>query len=196
MTPETLFDPGTPHTINVSAYSINYPKQYFNAAVTVVTKGVYISPLIFFYAIIIIVIIIIIYFLFFYIWKRREKTVYGKPEKPWKIPEEQAHLRELKKTDKKAYDQERLMMEDEYKSAMLYYQDYRQSLKAKLQVEAPKKEEPPKKPLPKLFKKSERPPKVEEKKVEAIVPAEDKSKEQALAKIQREQAKQLKRKKE
>jgi hypothetical protein len=88
------------------------------------------------------------------------------------------------------------MMEDEYKSAMLYYQDYRQSLKAKPREEAPKKEEQPKKPLPKLLKRSEKPPKVEEKKVEAIVPAEDTAKEKALAKIQREQEKQLKRKKQ
>jgi len=194
MTPEALFDPGTPHTLNVSVYSLKYPTKYFTGAVTIVTKGVYISSLLIFYAILVIIIVIIIYFLFFYLRQKREKNVYGKPEKPWKLLEEQAHLRELKKTDKKAYDQERLMMEDEYKSAMLYYKDYRQSLKGKTKEEAPKKEEKPKRSLPRLLKKSEKPPKVEEKKVEAIVPAEDKTKEKALAKIQKEQEKALKRK--
>lgn len=194
-TPETFFDPGTAHTINISAYSLKYPQTVFVGGVTVVTRGFYISSLIIFIVAIIILLILFIYFIFFYIGEKRERNVYGRPEKPWKLPEEQEHLRELKRTDKKAYEQERLMMEDEYKSAMLYYQDYRQSLKVKKpKEEAPKKEEQPKKPLPKLFKKSEKPPKVEEKKVEAIVPAEDKSKEKALAKIQREQAKQLKRK--
>ena len=196
MTPETLFDPGTPHTINVSAYSLNYPTKYFSAAVTVVTKGTYVPQLFLFYGILVIILVIIIYFFFFYLREKREKNVYGKPMKPWKLPEEQAHLRELKKTDKKAYDQEMRMMEDEYKSAMLYYQDYRQSLKGKPKEEAPRKEEQTKRSLPRLLKKSEKPPKVEEKKVEAIVPIEDKTKEKALAKIQKEQEKALKRKKD
>jgi len=195
-TPETFFDPGTAHTINISAYSLKYPQTVFVGGVTVVTRGFYVSPLTAFIIGIVIIIILFVYFVFFYLRARRERNVYGKPEKPWKLPEEQQHLRELKRENNEAYEQERLMMEDEYKSAMLYYKDYRQSLKAKPTEPTPEKKEKPKKPLPTLFKKSEKPPKVEEKKVEAIVPAEDKTKEKALAKIQREQAKQLKKKKE
>lgn len=196
LTPEKFFDIGTPNTIQVYATSASDPNPMLIGTLVVITQGFYISPLIGIILAPIIIIIILIYFFFFYLKKRRDKELFGKPEKPWKLPEEQQHLRELKQQDNKAYKKERLMMEDEYKSAILYYQDYRQSVKAKPKEEVPEKKEQSKKPLSTLFKKSEKPPKIEEKKVEAIVPAEDKNKEKALAKIQREQAKQLKRKKE
>jgi len=196
LTPEQFFDIGTPNKIDVYVTSQSDPNPKLIGTLVVITQGFYISPLIGIILAPIIIILLLIFFFFFIIKTRRDRERYGKPEKPWKLPEEREHLRELKQTDNKAYEQERLMMEDEYKSAMLYYKDYRQSLKAKPKEEVPEKKEQPKKPLPTLFKKSEKPPKVEEKKVEAIVPTEDKNKEKALAKIQREQAKQLKRKKE
>jgi len=194
LTPERFYDLGTPSTINVYVTSATDPTPRLIGSLVVVTEGVYVSSLVGIILAPIIIILFLLYIFVFYLRAKREKERYGKPEKPWKLPEEQAHLRELKKTDKKAYDQERLMMEDEYKSSMLYYKDYRQSLKGKTKEEAPKKEEKPKRPLPRLLKKSEKPPKVEEKKVEAIVPTEDKTKEKALAKIQKEQEKALKRK--
>jgi hypothetical protein len=195
LTPETFYDLGTPHTISVYVTSISDPTPRLVGSLVVVTEGLYISSLVGIIAVPIIVILILLYLFVFYWREKREKERYGKPEKPWKLPEEQAHLRELKKNDKKAYDQERLMMEDEYKSALFFYQDYRQSLKRKPIEKIPEKKKKPKKPLFALFKKSGKPPKVEEKKVEAIVPAEDSSKQKALAKIQHEQDKALKKRK-
>ncbi|MCX6666271.1 MAG: hypothetical protein NT038_09520 [Euryarchaeota archaeon] len=121
-----------------------------------------------------------------------------KPEKPWKIPEEQQHLQELKRTDKKAYEQERIMMEDDYKSALLWYEGYRKSLRKKPKEKKPKKKqkEKPKTLISTFFKKLEKPPKIEQKKVQSSNPTEDKAKEKALAKIKREQDKQLKKLKE
>ncbi|HVQ00229.1 MAG TPA: hypothetical protein VMT57_01815 [Candidatus Thermoplasmatota archaeon] len=195
LTPERFYDLGTPTTINVYVTSTTDSNPRLIGSLVVVTEGVYVSSLVGIILVPIIAIILLVFIFFFFVKSRRDRGLYGKPDKPWNIPEEKAHLRELKKTDKKAYDQERRMMEDEYKSALLYYQDYRQSLKVE-PVQEPSKEVEPKKPLSKLFKKSAKPPKVEEKKVEAIVPAEDKTKEKALAKIQREQEKALRKKKE
>ena len=65
-------------------------------------------------------------------WRRKiSETIRKKPQKPWKIPEEQQHLAELKRTDKNAYEQERIMMQDEYKSALLWYKDDRKQLRTK-----------------------------------------------------------------
>jgi hypothetical protein len=194
LTPERFYDLGTPTKINVYVTSASDPTPRLIGSLVVVTEGVYVSSLVGIILAPILIILILLYIFVFYLRAKREKERYGKPEKPWKLPEEQAHLQELKRSDKKAYNQEMLMMEDEYKSAMLYYQDYRQSLKAKPKEETLRTEEQPKKPLSRLLKKSQKPPKVEEKKVEAIVPAEDTTKQKALAKIQKEQEKALKRK--
>ncbi len=194
LTPEEFYDIGTPNTINVYAVSASDPNPELVGTLVVITQGLYISPLIGIILIPIIVILLLIFIFFFFIKSRRDRELYGKPEKPWKLPEEQAHLQELQQTDKKAYVQEMRMMQDEYKSSLLFYKDSRQSSKRAQKEEAPPKEEKPKRRLPKLLKRTEKPPKVEEKKVEAIVPAEDQAKQKALAKIQREQEKALRRK--
>ena len=100
------------------------------------------------------------------------------------------------------------MMEDEYKSALLWYKDDKKQSRVKPAKETPKKTEsslfttlktrlktaiaPPKKtkkkPLP-LLKKPEKKPK--EKTLQPLIPAEDISKEKILAKIRREQERQL-----
>lgn len=194
MTPEVFYDVGTPRKVDISIYPLGNPGGKSTLSVIVITEGFYISPLITFILGIIIILALIIYFLFFYLRAKRERDLYGRPDKPWTIPEERAHLVELKRTDKTAYEQERAMMGDEYKSALLYYKDYRASLRPKPEekiLEKPVQKEKPKKRIPILSKKAEAPPK--EQKTESIMlPVEDQTKEKALAKIRREQEKQLK----
>jgi len=120
-----------------------------------------------------------------------------KPEKPWNIPEEQQHLQELKRTDKKAYEQERILMEDEFKSALLWYEWYRKSLRKKQKEKTEKKQtEKLAILLSTIFKKTGKPLKTELNKKKPRIPAEDITKEKAIAKIIREQEKQLKKLKE
>ncbi len=200
-TPEVFYDVGTPRKIDVSVYPLGMPGTKSDLSVIVITEGFYISPLITLPLAVIIVLVIIIYFLFFYLRSKRERELYGKPDKPWTISEEQEHLAELKRDDKVAYKKERLMMEDEYQSALLYYKDYRASLKQKPEkkaeekppekpVEMEKSKEKPKRRLPSFFKKSEA--QTKEPKKESITPVETQAKEKALAKIKSEQEKQLK----
>jgi hypothetical protein len=102
------------------------------------------------------------------------------------------------------------MMKDEYKSALLWYKDYRKTLrkkpeekkltkslstifkKAKITLKVTEKpEKKPAKPLLAISKKSEKPLKIEQKKKQPSIPAEDIILEKALVKIRKEQEKQL-----
>lgn len=194
MTPEVFYDIGTPRRIDISISPLGDPSEKFQTSIVVITEGFYISPLISFVLGAIIILALITYFLFFYLREKRERERYGKPEKPWKIPEERQHLKELKQDDKQAYGKERMMMEDEYKSAMLWYKSYRDAMKRKPKEKKPEQKEKPKKRFPSLLKKTKKQPKQE--KVEALVPVDNRSKDKALAKIQREQEKQLRKMKE
>ena len=134
LTPELFFDVGTPRRIDIIVYPTGSPSEQFETSVIVITEGFYLSPLIGMILIPIIILLIIIYFIFFYLKQKKEQELFGKPQKPWNIPIERKHLEELKQKDKEAYEKERLMMEDEYKSAMLWYDSYRQSIKQEKQI--------------------------------------------------------------
>lgn len=210
MTPEAFYDLGTPRNIKIIVSPLGSPSNKFETNVIVITEGFYVSPLISIVLVGIIILILIVYFLFFILREKWEQGQFGKPEKPWKIPEEKAYLRDLKQDDKQAYEQERHMMDDEYKSAMLWYRHYRDTMrrkedkpiqkikpkkKASALVEKPqeeqkKPEEKPKKPLLSFLKKPfEKKP--EQTTIKTDAPKADVGKEDALAKIKKEQEKQL-----
>lgn len=129
LTPEKFYDLGTPNTIEIYATSSSDSNPVHIGTVVVITKGIYISPLIGLILAPIIIILLIVYFLFYYRRRKKEEQLFRKPEEPWNIPVEKKHLEELKQKDKEAYEKERLMMEDEYKSAMLWYNSYLQSIR-------------------------------------------------------------------
>jgi hypothetical protein len=210
LTIEKFFDLGTPNIINIYATSISDPNPVVIGSFVIVTKGFYFSPLIGIVLTPIILIIVIIFLFWFFIKERRDIERFGKPEKPWNIPAEKAYLQDLKQDDKKAYQQERQMMKDEYKSSMLGYRDYRKAMKQEsIEAESAQKEtlgkklsslfkrpektsvqkEKPKKKSSVPLKKSAEKPKKEV--VKPIVPVEDTSKEEAITRIKREQEKQL-----
>ena len=100
LTKENFFDLGTPNLINIYATSNSDPNPQPIGSFVVVTKGFYFSPLIGIILIPIILIIVIIFLFWFFIKERRDIERFGKPEKPWNIPEEKAYLLDLKKDDK------------------------------------------------------------------------------------------------
>lgn len=213
LTEEKFFDIGTSNRISIYATSTSDSNAQLIGTIIVTTRGLYISPLIGIILSPIVVLIIIIFIFWFFIKNRRDVEIYGKPERPWSIPEEKAHLQDLKQNNKEAYQQERKMMQDEYKSALLWYQDYRQTEKRqpveeqppvqkeplskkissflKIPEKEPVKKEKPKKKTPVPIKKPAKKPKKET--VTPTAPVEDKSKEDAIAKIKKEQEKQLRR---
>ena len=126
-----LSDPGSARSINIEAYSIYEPNTIFNNTATVITRGVYVSEIVGYYF----AIFLIVAFLFAVFSSYRKRRFLAKmckkPDKPWTIPEEKKHLEKLKKKDRNEFEKVRLMMEDEYKSAMLWYENYCNAIKQK-----------------------------------------------------------------
>jgi len=163
-TPRMFNDPGTSHSIKIEAFSIYDKDKIFENTAVIITRGTYISELNqIFSAIIAILVLFGVAIIYYRRQKILEKTC-KKPQKPWTIPAEKRHLEELKRKDKEAYEKERLMMEDEYKSAMLWYKDHLESVKKEQnQKSKEKKAKPIKKQkdktenaITKFFSKSEK----------------------------------------
>ena len=123
-TPEKFFDLGTPNKIEIYATSSGDLEPIHLGTIVVFTKGIFISPLIGMIAAPIIIFLIIIYILFFYIRNKKQREMFGKPDKPWNLPEERKYLEKLKEKDKEEYNNVLKMMRDEYKSALLWYKSY------------------------------------------------------------------------
>ena len=213
--PANVLDTGTLHSIFIDTYSVEQPNiSIASQRIFIETQGLYVSEENSVYSIGAFLIFLIILF-FFINWRRKTSIKNGKkPEKPWKIPEEVHHLEELKRTDKNAYEQERLMMEEEYKTALLWYKDDkkitpkdRKKEKQKPSILSTtttlirgpktgkktkkKQKETPKKTKPLLSKKLERKSRVDT--VKTVAPTQDTDKQKTLAKIQKQQEKQLRR---
>ena len=80
--------------------------------------------------------ILLLVLLVLFVRRRKEKVeeeILGKPQKPWTIPVEAVYLRHLKKRDERAwYVVRHYLMEDEYRSALLWYKAYRKATKGTL----------------------------------------------------------------
>jgi hypothetical protein len=109
-----------------------------------------------------------------FIRKRLFKNVCKKPEKPWKLTKEQKHLTKLKEKNKDNYNKELEMMEQEYKSALLWHKYYCiATLKKKRDDKKEKKEKVKKEEVRakiKEFKKAESEKKEEIQKIEKPEP--------------------------
>ncbi len=211
LTPEVLFDPGTPRRLNISIYPVENPDAEFNLDVIVMTQGMYISPLAFIVLGAIIVLLIIVYVVVRLLLAKFNKELYerlfgpktkvkggkievAKPEKPWKISSEQKHLEKLKAKDKKKYEAELLMMEQEYQSAILWYDHYVQALKIKASEELKKAKIEAKKKKAKLKderkkKKSLAASKAKKEETKTVVKKEDVKKPAKAAKKESESLK-------
>lgn len=207
--PANFLDTGTLHSIFIDTYSVeDNTTSIASQRIFVETQGLYFSEENSVYTIGF-GLLFLVGVVLFLIWRRKLPGKTGKkPEKPWKIPEEQAHLAVLKHTDKIAYEQERVLMEDEYKSALLAYKDDQKQFRGKPTKEKAKKSESSifkklitplqtvVKPKKKQKEKTKKKPvallkKPKEKTLKPLVPIEDSAKEKILAKIKKEQDKQL-----
>jgi hypothetical protein len=118
LTEEKLFDIGTPYEIKIYALSSGDPNPMHVGTIRVISKGMYISPLIFIILIPIIIITFIIFAIVFVFKERRDREIHGKPSKPWTLPEEKNRLQQLKKKDAEAYQKELDRMKKEYQSSV------------------------------------------------------------------------------
>jgi|GEM_PF-6870809 len=214
-TPRNFQDPGSIHPIYLEAYSIYEPDKLFKQTVAINTKGIYVSEISGIYSIAFLILISLGVAFILYRRKNKLDKICKKPNKPWELLEEKQYLDELKKKDKKEYNEVLKMMGDEYKSALLWYKYHLKTLiqkeKQKKQKEAAKKEKKILiiiKPFKKLLKKFEKKQKVkkfeekkpdetkevkvEETKIDEGISKEDMRKKETMERIKREQDKQRK----
>ena len=131
--PSNVLDTGTLHSIILEIFSADDPNTTIaSQRLFVNTQGIFVSEQISAYSVGAGFCILIILIVILVRRRRMYQQISITPEKPWKIPEEQAHLAGLKRTDFKTYEQERIMMENEYASALLWYSEYKKIERKKL----------------------------------------------------------------
>ena len=122
--PPVLFDQGKTISIEIEAFSLEDPETTFSNIIILTTQGVYVSVGIVYYLALAGIILLILIALIIVPLRRRRAKICIKPIKPWDIPEEKEHLEKLKEKDKKEYSKELEMMEEEYRSVLLWYKFY------------------------------------------------------------------------
>ncbi|MDG6228635.1 MAG: hypothetical protein QCH96_01565, partial [Candidatus Thermoplasmatota archaeon] len=122
--------------IEVYIFSSGDPNAMHIGSLVVITKGVFISPLSFIIAVPVILVLLVILLFIIYIKDKKDREMYGKPGKPWLIPEEKRYLEKLKSENKEKYSEVLSMMRDEYASSLLWYQSYKDSIKQNENKEA------------------------------------------------------------
>ena len=99
---------------------------FYNLTLT----GIGIEPPLIFNAILLLLAILL---LILFLKRRKEKLeeeILGKPQKPWTIPVEKVYLAHLKQKDERAwYVVRHFLMEDEYRSALLWYKSEKKGTK-------------------------------------------------------------------
>ncbi len=151
----SFLDFGTIHEIKVQAYSLGQPNiTIAERTVFLQTKGVYISGYNAAVILFIVLIIIIIIGLFLHLRRRKIAEICQKPDKPWEIPKEKKFLEKLKIKDENKYNETLKMMEDEYKSSLLWYKYHKKAMMKKPTI-GEKKIDASSGVFSKLFKKPE-----------------------------------------
>ncbi len=95
-----------------------------------VTPGLFVDPPVVFNLFLLVLFILL---LILFLKRRKEKLeeeILGKPQKPWTIPVEKVYLSHLKAKDERAWYMVRnFLMEEEYRSALLWYYAYKKATK-------------------------------------------------------------------
>lgn len=123
LTPEKLYDLGTPNEIKIYVRSSGNETKTLVGTLIVITKGLYFSPLTMIIVTFLIASLVVGYVVFLFFKDKRDKELYGKPDKTWNLPDEQKHLQELKEKDTKQYQQVLNMMKLEQQSALLSWKN-------------------------------------------------------------------------
>ncbi|MEA3191381.1 MAG: hypothetical protein QOD77_1963 [Thermoplasmata archaeon] len=140
--PDTRFDPLGMDTrlcrIGIDTYAVDNPGQVRSMTVSAkLAPGIAIDPVLVFWLVAIAAAILLLVLLLRRRKEKIEEEILGKPQKPWTIPVEQVYLRELKARDPRAwYVVRHFLMEDEYRSALLWYRAYKKGTKGARRKEA------------------------------------------------------------
>lgn len=122
--------------VRLQVFGDDEPDEFQTVVFNVQLNGGYINPMWVFWTVVIIAAILLL----FLVAKRRkeavEEEILGKPQKPWTIPAEKVYLEHLEERDPRAaYVVRHYLMEDEYRSALLWYESYKKATKGERKKE-------------------------------------------------------------
>ncbi len=132
--PKSFLSIGATTSIFIEAYSVNDPNSVFSNTIILSTVGVYATGSDTYNLVLVLITLLVIVGIFLYFIRKRREKISIKPDKPWEIPEEKKYLENLKEKDKQKYNDTLKMMEDEYKSALLWHRYYCDALLRKKKV--------------------------------------------------------------
>ncbi|MFA5944523.1 MAG: hypothetical protein WC876_08675 [Candidatus Thermoplasmatota archaeon] len=117
-------------TVTIQVSPSGQPDIFQNVFISVQVSGGYIDPVWIFNTIGILLVVLVILVLIARRKARIEEEILGKPQKPWLIPVEALYLKALKRKDARAwYVVRHYLMEDEYRSSLLWYKSYKKQTK-------------------------------------------------------------------
>lgn len=107
-----------------------------STSINVVATGFNLDPYLIFLLLVALAILYAVILLIRRAKDRADEELLGKPQKPWLIPTEAVYLQRLRETDYRSwYTVRHFLMEDEYKSALLWYAAYKAATKGTRQKE-------------------------------------------------------------
>lgn len=117
-------------TVTLAVSPSGQPDVFQQVFIGVQVDGGYVDPVWVFQLLALLLLLLIIFFLLARRKARIEEEILGKPQKPWTIPVEALYLKALKSKDERAwYVVRHYLMEDEYRSALLWYKSYKKQTK-------------------------------------------------------------------
>lgn len=115
----------------VGAHAVGSGGEPRTTSVGVTVNGFYVDPTWVFWAAVVALVAVL---LFLFVKRRKdriEEEILGKPQKPWTIPIEKVYLEHLRRKDERAwYVVRHHLMEEEHRSALLWYQHYKHATRA------------------------------------------------------------------
>jgi Ni,Fe-hydrogenase III small subunit len=113
------------------------PAQVRTAIIQVQVAGFYVNPVWIINTVEILLVLLLLLFLLARRKARIEEEILGKPQKPWLIPVEVLYLNALRRKDARAwYVVRHYLMEDEYRSSLLWYKSYKKQTKGSRRKES------------------------------------------------------------
>jgi hypothetical protein len=124
-------------TVTLRVFPSGQPEIFQQVFVSITINGGYVDPTWVFNTVGLLLLLLLLLFLLARRKARIEEEILGKPQKPWTIPVEVLYLKALRQKDERAwYVVRHYLMEDEYRSSLLWYKSYKKQTKGSRKKEA------------------------------------------------------------
>lgn len=124
-------------TLGVQVAPNDAPSSIRYLSAPLIINGGFVDPQWVINAVFLLLVLLLLLFLLARRKARIEEEILGKPQKPWLIPVEALYLKALRRKDARAwYVVRHYLMEDEYRSSLLWYHSYKRQTKGSRKKEA------------------------------------------------------------